>query len=43
MFAISYTFAAQLGGNGAVHPYAGDTYTVNYTSGGKAYALTGTI
>jgi len=43
MFAISYTFAARMGGDGTVHSYAGDTYTVNYTSGGKAYALTGTI
>ena len=28
------TFAAQLGGTGTVHPVTGDTWTVNYTTGG---------
>ena len=28
------TFAIQTSGNGSLHPTAGDTYTVTYTSGG---------
>jgi hypothetical protein len=37
----SRTFAAQFGGNGAVHPVAGDTYTVVYTTGGTQRTQTG--
>ena len=29
------TFAAQIGGNGTAHPATGDTWTVNYTTGGS--------
>ena len=35
------TFAAQLGGNGTAHPVTGDTWTVNYTTGGVARSQTG--
>ena len=35
------TFAAQTSGQGAVHPTAGDTYTVTYTTGGVTYTQTG--
>ena len=35
------TFAVQMGGTGTVHPTAGDTYVVNYTSGGQSFALNG--
>jgi hypothetical protein len=34
-------FAAQAGGNGTVHPTAGDTFTVTYTSGGTTFTQTG--
>jgi hypothetical protein len=34
-------FAAQTGGSGAVHPMAGDTYTVTYTTGGTSFTQTG--
>jgi predicted carbohydrate-binding protein with CBM5 and CBM33 domain len=37
------TFAAQLGGSGSVHPVTGDTWTVNYTTGGVARSQTGTF
>jgi chitin-binding protein len=37
------TFAAQLGGNGTVHPVTGDTWTVNYTTGGVARSQSGTF
>jgi hypothetical protein len=37
------TFAAQLGGSGSVHPVTGDTWTVNYTTGGVARTQTGTF
>jgi predicted carbohydrate-binding protein with CBM5 and CBM33 domain len=37
------TFAAQLGGSGTVHPVTGDTWTVNYTTGGVARSQTGTF
>jgi hypothetical protein len=39
----SRTFAAQLGGTGTVHPVSGDTWTVNYTTGGVARTQTGTF
>jgi chitin-binding protein len=39
----SRTFAAQFGGSGTVHPTAGDTWTVNYTTGGVARTQTGTF
>jgi chitin-binding protein len=39
----SRTFAAQFGGNGTVHPVAGDTWTVNYTTGGVARTQSGTF
>jgi chitin-binding protein len=35
------TFAAQLGGTGTTHPVTGDTWTVNYTTGGVARTQTG--
>ncbi len=35
------TFAAQLGGTGTAHPVTGDTWTVNYTTGGVARTQTG--
>jgi hypothetical protein len=37
------TFAAQLGGNGTVHPVTGDTWTVSYTTGGVARSQSGTF
>jgi hypothetical protein len=37
------TFAAQFGGTGTVHPVTGDTWTVNYTTGGVARTQTGTF
>jgi len=37
------TFAVQMGGNGAVHPTAGDTYSVTGTAGGQPFTLTGTF
>jgi chitin-binding protein len=39
----SRTFAAQMGGNGTAHPTTGDTWTVNYTTGGTARTQTGTF
>jgi len=35
------TFAAQMGGNGTAHPTTGDTWTVNYTTGGVVRTQTG--
>jgi endoglucanase len=35
------TFAIQTSGNGALHPTAGDTYSVSYTSGGQAFTTSG--
>jgi cellulose 1,4-beta-cellobiosidase len=44
MWPGSYTFAAQMNGNGAVvHNAAGDTWTLTYTAGGVTYAQSGTI
>jgi len=37
------TFAVQMGGNGTVHPTAGDTYSVTGTAGGQPFTLTGTF
>jgi len=34
-------FAAQTSGSGTVHPTAGDTYTVTYTTGGVSFTQTG--
>lgn len=36
-----YLFDAQAGGNGTVHPVAGDTYAVTYTTGGQTFSQTG--
>lgn len=36
-----WTFDAQASGNGTVHPVAGDTYTVTYTTGGNTFTQTG--
>jgi hypothetical protein len=36
-------FAAQMSGNGTVHPTSGDTYTVTYTTGGVTFTQTGTF
>jgi cellulose 1,4-beta-cellobiosidase len=41
--AASRTFAAQMGGTGTAHPVTGDTWTVNYTTGGVARTQTGTF
>jgi hypothetical protein len=37
------TFAAQASGNGTLHPTAGDTWVVSYTTGGVTYTQTGTF
>jgi hypothetical protein len=37
----SRVFAAQTSGSGAVHPTAGDTYTVTYTAGGQSFTRSG--
>jgi endoglucanase len=37
------TFAAQAGGTGTVHPTAGDTWVVSYTTGGVTFTQTGTF
>jgi hypothetical protein len=37
----NWTFAAQSSGSGTVHPTAGDTFTVTYTSGGTSFTQTG--
>jgi len=37
------TFAAQMGGTGTTHPVTGDTWTVNYTTGGVARTQTGSF
>jgi hypothetical protein len=34
-------FDAQTSGNGTVHPTAGDTFTVTYTTGGQTFTQTG--
>lgn len=34
-------FAAQMNGAGTIHPMAGDTYTVTYTTGGVTFTQTG--
>jgi hypothetical protein len=35
------TFAAQMSGSGTIHPTAGDTWVVTYTTGGVAFTQTG--
>lgn len=35
------TFAAQMSGSGTLHPTAGDTWVVTYTTGGVTYTQTG--
>jgi mannan endo-1,4-beta-mannosidase len=37
------TFAAQMSGNGMMHPTAGDTYSVTGTAGGQLFTLNGTF
>jgi hypothetical protein len=37
------TFAAQTSGTGTLHPTAGDTYTVTYTTGGVTFTQSGTF
>jgi len=37
----NWTFATQASGSGTVHPTAGDTYTVTYTTGGASFTQTG--
>ena len=37
------TFAAQAGGNGTLHPTAGDTWVVSYTTGGVIFTQSGTF
>ena len=37
------TFAAQASGSGTLHPTAGDTWIVSYTTGGVTYTQTGTF
>jgi endoglucanase len=37
----NWTFAAQMGGTGTVHPTAGDTWVVSYTTDGVTYSQTG--
>jgi len=39
--ATGRTFAAPMGGTGAAHQRAGETYLVNYTSGGQNFSLNG--
>jgi len=39
--ATGRTFAAQFGGNGAVHPVSGDSYVVTYTTGGVSRTQSG--
>jgi hypothetical protein len=39
----NWTFATQTNGNGTVHPTAGDTFTVTYTTGGVTFTQTGTF
>ncbi|HEV7605826.1 MAG TPA: cellulase family glycosylhydrolase, partial [Steroidobacteraceae bacterium] len=39
--ATNRAFAVQMGGTGTVHASSGDTYVVNYTSGGQNFTLNG--
>jgi len=39
----NWTFAAQAGGTGTIHPTAGDTWVVNYTVGGVSFTQSGTF
>ena len=37
----TWTFAAQMGTTGVVHNVHGDTFTLNYTSGGQSFTQSG--
>jgi hypothetical protein len=37
------TFAAQTNGTGTLHPFAGDTWVVSYTTGGVTFTQSGTF
>jgi hypothetical protein len=39
----SFTFAAQMSGNGVTHNVAGDSWTATYTSGGATLTQSGTF
>jgi hypothetical protein len=39
----SYTFGAQMNGNGTTHAASSDTWSVTYTAGGATYTQSGTI
>ncbi|MGA2125498.1 MAG: hypothetical protein ABSG76_05020 [Xanthobacteraceae bacterium] len=39
----TFTFAAQMGGNGTTHNVAGDTWSVTYSSGGATFTQSGVI
>jgi len=39
----SYTFAAQMDGNGKAHLASGDSWTASYSSGGKTYTQSGSM
>lgn len=39
----NWSFVAQMGGSGTVHPSAGDTWVVSYSVGGVAYTQNGTF
>jgi hypothetical protein len=39
----SYTFAAQMDGNGTQHSASGDSWTVTYVSGGATYSQSGAL
>jgi hypothetical protein len=36
-------FVGQTNGNGTVHPFSGDTWTVTYTTGGQTFTQSGTF
>lgn len=39
----TWTFAAQMGSSGVTHSPSGDTFELNYTSGGQVFSQTGTF
>jgi hypothetical protein len=39
----SYTFAAQMDGNGTQHSASGDSWTVTYVAGGATYSQSGAL
>jgi hypothetical protein len=43
LYAGSWKFAAQMDGNGTTRSAAGDTWSVTYTTGGKAYTQSGAM